>query len=224
MSCFTLNWKPTYAVCINESVSLSGTLRLATNDPLAKPIIHGNYLNDPLDMAILLEGIQIALSFGNTTAMAKYNMTLSNQPLSACSQYLFLSNDYWRCAMRQDTGPENHQAGSCKMGPASDPMAVVDPLLRVHGIKGLRVADTSIMPQVFIFLFLLFCFSRDEYYVQSEQCISIRKVTSGNTGAPAIMIGERAAAFIKMDWGVKPTQWYGHRPSSLWKYSAPRKV
>nr|XP_033205998.1 glucose dehydrogenase [FAD, quinone]-like isoform X2 [Bombus vancouverensis nearcticus] len=155
-----------------------GTLRLATNDPLAKPIIHGNYLSDPLDMAILLEGIQIALSFGNTTAMAKYNMTLSNQPLSACSQYPFLSNDYWRCAVRQETGPENHQAGSCKMGPASDPMAVVDPLLRVHGIKGLRVADTSIMPQV----------------------------TSSNTGAPAIMIGERAAAFIKMDWGVKPTQ------------------
>lgn len=61
--------------------------------------------------------------------------------------------------MRQETGPENHQAGSCKMGPASDPMAVVDPLLRVHGIKGLRVADTSIMPQVFIFLFLLFYLS-----------------------------------------------------------------
>lgn len=128
---------------------------MASNDPLAKPVIYGNYLTDPLDVAILVEGIQIALSFGNTTAMAKYNMTLSNHPLEACSRYPFLSNDYWSCAVRQDTGPENHQAGSCKMGPSSDPMAVVDPQLRVHGVRGLRVADTSIMPQVFIVLFFL---------------------------------------------------------------------
>lgn len=129
-------------------VSVSGTLRLASNDPLAKPVIQGNYLTDPLDVAILVEGIRIALSFGNTTAMGKYNMTLSNVPLAACSQYPFLSNDYWGCAVRQETGPENHQAGSCKMGPSSDRMAVVDPQLKVHGIRGLRVADTSVMPQV----------------------------------------------------------------------------
>ena len=128
---------------------------MASNDPLAKPVIRGNYLTDPLDVATLVEGIQIALSFGNTTAMAKYNMTLSNHPLEACSRHPFLSNDYWSCAVRQDTGPENHQAGSCKMGPSSDPMAVVDPRLRVHGIRGLRVADTSIMPQVFIVLLFL---------------------------------------------------------------------
>ncbi|XP_017761387.1 PREDICTED: glucose dehydrogenase [FAD, quinone]-like [Eufriesea mexicana] len=155
-----------------------GTLRLASNDPLQKPLIHGNYLSDPMDTAILVEGIQIALSLGNTSALQKYNMTLSNAPLSACSRYQFASNEYWSCAVRQDTGPENHQAGSCKMGPASDHMAVVDPKLRVHGIRGLRVADTSIMPQVI----------------------------SGNTAAPAFMIGERAAAFIKSDWGATETQ------------------
>ncbi|XP_043675678.1 glucose dehydrogenase [FAD, quinone]-like [Vespula pensylvanica] len=155
-----------------------GILRLASNNPFEKPLIWGNYLSDPIDAAILVEGIQIALSFANTSAMAKYNMSLSNMPLSACSQYTFLSNEYWNCAIHQNTGPENHQAGSCKMGPSSDPMAVVDPQLRIHGIKNLRVADTSIMPQV----------------------------TSGNTGAPAVMIGERAAAFIKSDWGAGATQ------------------
>lgn len=171
-----------------------GTLRLASNDPLAKPIIHANYLNDPVDAAILIEGIQIALSLSNTTTMSKYNMTLSHTPVPACSQYQFLSNDYWNCAIQQDTGPENHQAGSCKMGPASDPMAVVDPQLKVHGIKGLRVADTSIMPAV----------------------------TSGNTAAPAIMIGERAAAFIKADWGAPPTQWYGPpMPPFPWQNIVP---
>lgn len=63
----------------------------------------------------------------------------------------------------------NHQAGSCKMGPDSDPMAVVDHELRVKGVSGVRVADASVMPQA----------------------------TSGNTNVPTIMIGERVADFIK---------------------------
>jgi choline dehydrogenase len=60
----------------------------------------------------------------------------------------------------------HHQVGTCRMG--SDPDAVVDPELRVHGIEGLRVADASVMPEVI----------------------------SGNTNAPSVMIGERASDFI----------------------------
>ena len=63
----------------------------------------------------------------------------------------------------------HHQVGTCKMG--TDAAAVVDPRLRVHGIEGLRVADASIMPMV----------------------------TTGNTNAPSIMIGERAAEFVLAD-------------------------
>lgn len=59
-----------------------------------------------------------------------------------------LSYEYWDCQFRYNTRPENHQAGTCKMGPATDPTAVVDPTLKVHGIEGLRVADASIMPKV----------------------------------------------------------------------------
>ncbi|TGZ54850.1 Uncharacterized protein DBV15_01942 [Temnothorax longispinosus] len=168
-----------------------GQLRLASNNPFAKPIIWGNYFNDPMDVTILVEGIEVALSLANTSAMAKYNMTLNNRPLPVCSQYPYLSKEYWACAVRQDTGPENHQAGSCKMGPHNDPMAVVDNRLRVYGIRNLRVADTSIMPQV----------------------------TSSNTAAPAMMIGEKAAAYIKSDWGVAGTQWYGKEPCPIWKHN-----
>ena len=62
-----------------------------------------------------------------------------------------------------------HQSSSCKMG--HDPMAVVDDRLRVHGLKGLRVIDASIMPNVI----------------------------SGNTNAPSMMIGEKGAAMIRED-------------------------
>ncbi|XP_069680338.1 glucose dehydrogenase [FAD, quinone]-like [Periplaneta americana] len=66
----------------------------------------------------------------------------------------------------------HHQSGTCKMGPSSDSAAVVDPQLKVHGIHGLRVADASIMPFV----------------------------TSGNTNAPCIMIGEKVSDMIKNSW------------------------
>ncbi|XP_011309453.1 glucose dehydrogenase [FAD, quinone] [Fopius arisanus] len=157
-----------------------GTIRLASNDPQAKPLIHGNYFSDPQDAAILLEGIRYATSLMNSTALSKYNISLTYPAIPACQRFQFPSMEYWNCAIRQETGPENHQAGSCKMGPANDPMAVVDSKLRVKGILGLRVADTSIMP----------------------------KVTSGNTAAPAMMIGNRAAAFIKEYWLQRSLNWY----------------
>jgi choline dehydrogenase len=75
--------------------------------------------------------------------------------------------------IRRTTITYHHQVGTCKMG--TDALAVVDPELRVYGVTGLRVADASIMPAV----------------------------TSGNTHAPATMIGERAADLVRKALGVR---------------------
>ena len=64
-----------------------------------------------------------------------------------------------------------HPVGTCKMGPSTDPQAVVDARLRVHGIEQLRVVDASIMPTI----------------------------TSGNTNSPTLMIAERASELIRED-------------------------
>lgn len=73
---------------------------------------------------------------------------------------------------RQYTVTIYHHSGTAKMGPPNDPTAVVDPRLRVYGIKNLRTIDASIMPNV----------------------------VSGNTNAPTIMIAEKGADMIKEDW------------------------
>jgi glucose dehydrogenase (acceptor) len=83
-----------------------------------------------------------------TEALRVHNLTISPTPVEGCLDYEFQSDEYWACAVQQTSFPIYHQAGTCKMGNSSDPMAVVDSHLRVYGIEGLRVADASIMPYV----------------------------------------------------------------------------
>jgi choline dehydrogenase len=79
-----------------------------------------------------------------------------------------VTRDEMRAFVRQAVGTYHHQVGTCRMGAKDHPNAVVGPDLRVRGVESLRVADASIMPTI----------------------------TSGNTNAPTIMIGERAADLL----------------------------
>ncbi len=117
-----------------------GTITLASPDPLAKALIHANYLATETDRRCMVEGIKLARRLAATEAFAGIieSEVLPGQALSGDAEILD-----W---IRATGGTIYHPSGTCRMG--GDPASVVDPELRVRGIGGLRVADASIMPTV----------------------------------------------------------------------------
>jgi len=137
-----------------------GSIHIKANDPLQAPAIRFNFLSEQIDADITIQAIRIARRIMTAPAMDQLQVT----ELSPGADH---SSDDEILAWIKATGETTyHPVGTCKMG--SDPMAVVDNQLRVHGIAGLRIADASIMPTL----------------------------TSGNTNAPAIMIGEKVADMV----------------------------
>ncbi|KAK4884504.1 hypothetical protein RN001_000775 [Aquatica leii] len=151
-----------------------GYISLKSKNLLDPPLIYANYLSEPEDVATLIEGVRIAQNLSNTKVLKeKYKLELVRRNYGDCAtKHLYDSDDFWQCAVRHSTGPENHQAGSCKMGPSSDKSAVVDNNLQVHGLIGVRVMDASIMPLPL----------------------------SGNTDATCVLIAERGVEFIIEKW------------------------
>ncbi|PBQ32999.1 choline dehydrogenase [Sphingobacteriaceae bacterium] len=139
-----------------------GEMKLKTTDAADAPYLDPNYLGDDADLNALYEAVELCRKLGYTAAMKDW---MKEEVLPGKNKTKEEVIDY----IRQSCGTYHHMVGTCKMG--IDKMAVVDPTLKVHGVKGLRVADASIMPAV----------------------------TSGNTNAPSIMIGEKAADMIRAE-------------------------
>ncbi|HZQ62401.1 MAG TPA: choline dehydrogenase [Casimicrobiaceae bacterium] len=142
-----------------------GFVRIKTAAPLAAPAMQPNYLSTALDRATLVRGMRLARALAATRALAPY-VADEYRPGAAAS-----TDEELLEFARNTGGTIFHPSGTCKMGPASDPLAVVDSALRVHGVPGLRVVDCSIMPTL----------------------------VSGNTNAPVIMIAEKTADMILAD-------------------------
>ena len=142
-----------------------GHIRPKSPDPLAAPAIQPNYLSTPHDRATIVAGIRLARRLAATRALTPYVAGEYRPGPQAVSD-----DDLLEFA-RSRGATIFHPAGTCKMGPATDALAVVDPQLRVHGLEGLRVVDCSVMPTL----------------------------VSGNTNAPVIMIAEKAADMILRD-------------------------
>ncbi|KXJ73585.1 hypothetical protein RP20_CCG015527 [Aedes albopictus] len=149
-----------------------GFIRLQSKNPLRYPLLYHNYLTHPDDVGVLREGVKAAIAFGETQAMKRFGARFHSKQVPNCNHLPEFTDEYWDCAIRQYTMTIYHMSGTTKMGPREDPYAVVDNKLRVHGIKGLRVIDASIMP----------------------------RITSGNINAPVVMIGEKGADLIKELW------------------------
>ena len=138
-----------------------GTVRLASADPAAAPLIDPNYWSDPHDRQMSLEGLKIAREIMQQPALKPYILAerLPGPDVTSDDE-LF---DY-ACA---NAKTDHHPVGTCKMGDGPD--AVVGPDLKVHGLEGLRVCDSSVMPHI----------------------------PSCNTNAPTIMVGEKGADIIR---------------------------
>ena len=150
--------------CMLELAEGSGEITLTTTDPTVQPDINCHYLERPRDRERLREAVHIGIgilkheSFGN---IVESLIEPTEKDLESDD-----SLDEW---MLNHVWIGQHLSGTCKMGPDSDPMAVVNQHGQVHGIQGLRVADASIMPD----------------------CIR------ANTNLTTIMIGERIADWMK---------------------------
>ncbi len=117
-----------------------GWIRLASSNPLDKPLVNPNYLSAESDLARLVQGVELARDIFATGAFSEWvGEELMPGPEIATQEQL-------RAFVRSSADSYHHQAGSCKMG--SDSMSVVDPQLKVYGVEGLRVADASVMPMV----------------------------------------------------------------------------
>jgi choline dehydrogenase len=120
-----------------------GELRLLSPDPQVQPSLDYNYLADPFDRRRLRAGVRLALTLAEHDSLKELIGPLLEPAAADVASDATL--DAW--LLRQVT-TYSHISGTCKMGPGTDPMAVVDQYGKVHGLEGLRLVDASIMPNL----------------------------------------------------------------------------
>jgi choline dehydrogenase len=160
--CPALNASCTFITILVRPQSV-GEVTLRSDDPLAPPIIRMNYLQVDADVRVQLAAINLCRELAATRA---FTNLITREALPGPDKTQTELVEY----IRSHASTIWHPAGTCKMG--HDRMAVIDPQLRVHGIRGVRVADASIMPTI----------------------------VSANPNAAIIMFGEKAADLIKNDF------------------------
>ena len=142
----------------------AGEVRLTSSDPDQQPFLDYKYFAEEFDLSRMREGVRLILRLAENPVLAD----LIEERVSPTDADM-ATDEALDAFIRANCSTSHHISGTCKMGPAADPMAVVDQYARVHGMEGLRVVDCSIMPD----------------------CIR------ANTNVTTMMIGEHIADFIK---------------------------
>ncbi len=138
-----------------------GTVRLRSSDPSDLPVVDPNFLADPYDLKTSAEGVRISKEIFSQPSLQKYirRIVLPGDDVKTPEDYQNYARQYGRTSY--------HPTCTCKMG--KDEMSVVDPQLRVHGLDGIRICDSSVMPSLI----------------------------GSNTNAPTIMIAEKASDMVR---------------------------
>ena len=125
-----------------------GYIRLRSSNPNDPPIINPRYLTHPDDIHTMVEAMKISIAVGLAPSYRQFGAELFGTVFPGCEIYKLYSDPYLACAARVYTSTIYHPVGTCRMGAVDDPRTVVDPQLRVKGVKGLRVVDASVMPYI----------------------------------------------------------------------------
>jgi choline dehydrogenase len=160
-----------------------GSVHIESNDPHAAPLIAPNYLSTDYDRHVAANALRLTRRIAAAPALARY------RPEEILPGIQFQTEEELQQAAGQVGTTIFHPVGTCRMGLADDPAAVVDNRLRVIGVDGLRVVDASVMPTI----------------------------TSGNTNSPTLMIAERASDMIRADRRARQSglESETHRPQTV---------
>ena len=139
-----------------------GTVGLQNADPLSAPRIDPQFLSDARDLDALLSGVKLGRRIMDAPP---FRILQPDELYTADTR----DDDGLRDEIKKRADTIYHPVGTCRMGAADDPLAVVDPSLKVKGVDGLYVVDASVMPTLI----------------------------GGNTNAPTIMIAEKAADMLR---------------------------
>ncbi|KAF8781705.1 glucose dehydrogenase [FAD, quinone]-like [Argiope bruennichi] len=141
--------QPTF-ICISTAIRprSRGTVRLNSTNPYDMPLIDPNYLADPKDVEDIADGLKDCHIIATSEPMKRLGAKPFDTKFPGCEQFPQNEYSYFKCLAKSLNFAFPHGVGTSKMGDPNDPTTVVDPQLRVKGVKGLRVVDASVMPIV----------------------------------------------------------------------------
>ncbi|CAG7730995.1 unnamed protein product, partial [Allacma fusca] len=168
-----------------------GWIGLKSTKPLDKSWIDPQYYQDYADINRTIEAINMNLRLvEETEAFRSVGAQLASAAFPGCENRLFRSDEYWECYIRHMSISQHHFVGTAAMGKSDNRHAVVDPELRVIGVRNLRVVDASVMPVIPV----------------------------AGTQAACLMIGEKAADLIKETWATPSDTFVPIEPNDSFRF------